>query len=175
MVVTGTIDSVTKKRLVYVKKLYLHGREHVPKQTEFDRMIALHHFDNAIELLLKCVATKLNIAFKTRFVNFPDLWDNVNQKVQLSKKTEIFQLHDLRSDVQHWGVAPFSSEVVDRFDVYVLDFIKEVLTKVFGLNFEELFMSSLVEDALLRKLLSIAESALEQKDYVKCMRYADAA
>jgi hypothetical protein len=138
-------------------------------------MIAIHHFDNAVELLLKCVATRFNIAFKSQFVTFPQLWEAVNQKTLLPKKTEIFQLHDFRSDVQHWGVSPFSSEIVDRFDVYVLDFIREVLVEVFGLDFDELFMSSLVEDKNLRRILSVAETAFEKGDYVKCMRYADAA
>jgi hypothetical protein len=32
----------------------------------------------------------------------------VDQKISLSKKTEMFQLNDLRSNVQHWGVSPFS-------------------------------------------------------------------
>jgi len=55
---TAEIDNATKRRLIYVKKLFLHGHERIPYQTEFDRMIAIHHFDNAVELLLKCVATK---------------------------------------------------------------------------------------------------------------------
>jgi hypothetical protein len=169
-------DDETKRRLVYVKKLYLHGHEHIPYQTEFDRMIAIHHFDNAIELLLKCVATKLGIDFKNPlFVSFPNLWDAISKKTPLPKKTEIFQLHDFRSNVQHWGISPFSSEVVNRFDVYVADFIREVTEQVFGLNFDQLFMSSLVEDETLRKILTIAEESFEKKNYAKCMRFADAA
>jgi hypothetical protein len=168
-------NDILKKRLVYVKKLYMHGHEHIPNQTEFDRMIALHHFDNAIELVLKCVAAKFDIKYKSNSVSFPDLWNVVNEKILLPKKTEIFQLHDLRSDVQHWGVSPFSSEVVDRFDVYVHDFMKEVLNSAFGISFEELFMSSLIRNKMLRELLSASETAFEKKDYLECMKYADAA
>jgi hypothetical protein len=36
-------------------------------------------------------------------------------------------------------------------------------------------MSSLVEDKKLRRILHVAETAFEKGDYVKCMRYADAA
>jgi hypothetical protein len=85
----------------------MHGHEHIPYGTELDRMIAIHHFDNAVELLLKCVATEHNIAFKSLHVTFPDLWNQVNQRYELPKKTEMFQLHDFRSDVQHWGISPF--------------------------------------------------------------------
>lgn len=170
------IDDATKKRLIYVKKLYLHGREHIAYQTEFDRMIALHHLDNAVELLLRCVATRYGVTFRrSLFVTFPTLWDEVNQRFPLPKKTEMFRLHNFRSNVQHWGISPFSSEVVNRFEVYVSDFIREVLEQAFGLNFEELFMSSLVEDKTLRKILTIAEKAFEKGEYTKCVRFADAA
>jgi len=169
------IDNITKTRLIYVKKLYLHGHEHAQYGTEFDRMIAIHHFDNTVELLLKCVATKYNVSFKGLHVKFPDLWNAVDKESSLPKKTEMFNLHNFRSNVQHWGVSPFSSEVINRFDVYVLDFVREVLEEVFGLDFEELFMSSLVEDKTLTKILTIAEKAFERRDYKKCIRFADAA
>ena len=169
------IDDATKRRLIYIKKLYLHGHEHIPYQTEFDRMIAIHHLDNAIELLLKCVATKLGISFRSQYVRFPELWNAINERTPLTKKTEIFKLHNFRSNVQHWGISPFSTEVVNRFDVYVSDFIREVMKQVFKTDFEELFMSSLVEDETLRKILTTAEKAFERGNYKKCIRFADAA
>ena len=165
-------DEVTRKRLVYVKRLYTHGHEHMPYDTEFDRMIAIHHFDNAIELLLRCVATQYGITFKNLlFVTFPELWNKVNEKYvqeqtsELPKKTEMFHLHDIRSDVQHWGISPFSSEIVDRFDIYTLDFVQEILVSVFGLNYNELFMSSLVNDEEIRENLTDAEKALADEDW----------
>ena len=118
---------------------------------------------------------KIGRQLQNKLSMFPELWKAVNQKVSLPKKTEIFQLHDLRSDVQHWGFSPFSSEVVDRFDIYVHDFMKDVLSKVFNINFAELFMSSLIENKMLRELLSISEAAFENKNYFKCMKYSDAA
>jgi hypothetical protein len=148
--VSAIVYDATKRRLIYVKKLYLHGQEHIPYQTEFDRLIAIHHFDNAVELLLKCMATQFSATFKNpQSVKFPDLWNEVSEEYQkkigseLPKKTEMFQLHSLRCDVQHWGLSPFSSEVVNRFDVYVSDFVTQVMQDVFGIDFKELFMSAL--------------------------------
>ena len=37
------MDEETRKRLIYVKRLYTHGHEHIPYGTEFDRMIAIHY------------------------------------------------------------------------------------------------------------------------------------
>jgi hypothetical protein len=51
----------------------------------------------------------------------------------------------------------------------------QVAREVFGVNFEELFMSSLIEDRTLKKILAIAEKAFEEKDYTKCVQHADAA
>lgn len=176
------MDEATKRRLIYVKKLYLHGHEHLLYGTEFDRMIALHHFDNAIELLLKCVATEYKNTFKNPlFITFDDLWKKVNKtykekhKSDLPKETEIYQLHELRNDVQHLGVSSFSTEVTHRFDIYVTDFIREIMKQVFKLKFEELFMSSLVENKTQRKILTAAEKAFEKRDYAKCVGFADAA
>ena len=157
------IDKVTRKRLIYVKRLYMHGHEHIPYGTEFDRMIAIHHFDNAIELLLKCVATSYDISFRSAFATFPTLWNKVNEKYEeeqgseLPKKTEMFQLHRIRSDVQHWGISPISLEVMNDFDAYSLDFIQKILDSVFGLEYKELFISSLVNDTRIRALLTDAE------------------
>lgn len=170
------LDNATKRRLVYVKRLFFHGHEHIGYDTEFDKMIAIHHFDNAVELLLKCCATKLNVSFRrSHYIKFPDLWDEINQRTPLPKKTEIFQLHDFRSNIQHWGTSPFSTEMVNRFDVYVSDFLREVIEQVFGLDFEDLQMSSLVEDKTLMKILAIAENAFQKREYKKCMRFAAAA
>ncbi|MBF8303207.1 MAG: hypothetical protein HW396_1488 [Candidatus Dadabacteria bacterium] len=46
------------RRLVLAKKLYLHGCGHASAKDEVSRMLAIHNFDNAVEIVLKCVATK---------------------------------------------------------------------------------------------------------------------
>ena len=123
-------DKVTHKRLIYVKRLHIHAQEHVSHGTEFDKMIAIHHFDNAIELLLKCVAAKYEISLGDPFrLTFHKLWREVSKEYkqrlrsELPKKTEILQLHRIRSDVQHWGVSPFSLEAVKDFDEHTHDFM----------------------------------------------------
>lgn len=166
------IDTVTRKRLIYVKRLHMHGHEHIPYGTEFDRMIAIHHFDNAIELLLKCVATKYELSFGDPLrVTFPKLWNEVSKEYkrrqgsELPKKTEMFQLHRIRSDVQHWGISPISLEIVKDFDAYTLDFIQKILDSVFGLEYNELFMSSLIDDLKIRELLTDAERSFADEKW----------
>lgn len=168
------MDEATRRRLVYVKKLYMHGHDHVANGTEVDRMIAIHHFDNAVELLLKCVATVCNVPLRVR-TTFPDLWNEVNKKFILPKKMEMFRLHSLRSDIQHLGVSPISLTIVNRFDIYTDDFIRAILKDVFDLEYGDLFMSCLIEDEKVRGLLTKAEKALDMGNYKESVELVSAA
>lgn len=158
------IDKVTRKKLVYVKRLHIHAQEHMLNGTEFDRMIAVHHFDNAIELLLKSVAITYGISFKNPLrVNFHTLWNTVNEKYEenqgseLPNKTDMFYLHRIRSDVQHLGRTPFSLETIRDLNEYTHEFVQKILNSVFGLKYDELFLSSLVKDSKIRTVLTDVE------------------
>ena len=171
------IDKVTKKRLIYVKRLHMHAQEHMLHGTEFDKMIAIHHFDNAIELLLKCVAAKYEIPLGDPLrLTFHKLWREVGKEYklrlgsELPKKTEIFQLHRIRSNVQHWGTSPFSLEFVNDFDEYTYDFIQAILDSVFGLKYNELSLSSLVSDAEIKELLTDAERYFADENWKEAIR-----
>lgn len=166
------IDKVTKKRLIYVKRLLMHAEEHISHRTEFDRMISVHHLDNAVELLLKSVAATYGISFKNPLaVTFPALWNRVNKKYEenqgfeLPNKTEMFYLHRIRSDVQHLGRTPFSLETVKDLDERTHDFIQTIFNSVYGLNYNELFLGSLVSDERIRKLLMEAEKCFADEKW----------
>lgn len=158
------IDKVTRKRLVYVKRLHMHAQEHILHGTDFDKMVAVHHLDNVNELLLKCVAASYGISFKNPLkVNFPTLWGRVNEKYkenqgsELPNKTEVFYIHRIRTDVQHWGRTPFSLDSVKEFDEQTHGFVQTILNTVYGLKYEELSLSSLVKDIKIRAPLNEAE------------------
>ena len=88
------ISNETKKRLVYAKWLFIHGQEHANEGSEVSRMIAIHNFDNSIELLLKCIATKYDIVFtKKQDYSFKQLWDYIEKKrITLPLKTQMINL-----------------------------------------------------------------------------------
>jgi len=171
------IDDVTLGKLLYTKRLFTHGYEHMMYDTEFDRMIAIHNFDNAIEILLKSVASKYNIHFKRPlYITFPKLWSEVNSKYKshtgkaLPKQTEVFQLHEDRSDVQHWGISHFTLEVCNRYAVYTLDFIKTILKDIFDLDYDDLYSASFVKDDKIRGLLIDAEKAIKGEKFEECIK-----
>lgn len=166
------LDERTIKRLIHIKRLYVHGHEHISYGTEFDRLIAIHNFDNSIELLLKCVATEYEINLGDPLhLSFYKLWSKVSREYkqrldsELPKETEVFHLHRIRTDVQHWGISPFSLEFVKDSDICTCDFIKTILGSVFGLRYDELFMSALVNDSKIKGLLADAERHLADENW----------
>lgn len=49
-------------KLVLAKKIYIHGCAHASEKDPVSLMLAVHHFDNAVEMVLKCIATKFGVA-----------------------------------------------------------------------------------------------------------------
>jgi hypothetical protein len=166
------IDKVTRKRLVYVKKLHIHAQEHLAHDTEFDQMLAILHLDNVVELLLKCVAAEYEISLQDPIrLRYDVLWDKVDKEYkqrtgsELPLKAQIFRMHRVRGDVQHWGASPFSLEFVKDLAVFTFDFFQTILSSVFGLPYNELFMSSLVSNAKLKALLKDAEGYFADENW----------
>jgi hypothetical protein len=52
------MNDITLKRLLFAKRTFIHGICHTQNSTELDRFMAIHHFDNSIELFLKIIATR---------------------------------------------------------------------------------------------------------------------
>jgi hypothetical protein len=158
------IDKVTRKRLVYVKKLHIHAQEHLAHDTEFDQMLAILHLDNVVEILLKCVAAAYGISLGDPIkLRYDVLWGKVDEEYkrrtgsELPLKAQMFRMHRVRGDVQHWGASPFSLEFVKDLAVFISDFFQTILRSVFDLPYNELFTSSLVNDVEIRELLKEAE------------------
>lgn len=165
-------DKITRKRLIHVKRLHMHAQQHILHGTEFGKMLAIHHFDNAVELLLKCMATEYEISLGDPLhLTFHKLWKEVGKEYkqrlgsELPNKTEIFHLHRIRGDVQHLGISPFSLEFIKDSDKCTYDFVVTVLNSVFGLKYNELFLSSLVNDTKLRELLTDAERYYAEENW----------
>ena len=160
--------------LLLAKKLFLHGCDHVSKKDKISRMLAIHNFDNTVEMLLKCIATKYDVVSSSRQeYKFKDLWNEIQKKeVQLPLKNQMFGLHDLRNIVQHQGDVP-SLEAVIKYKGYVEDFFREVTKKEFGVSYNELYLSVLIENKELREKTRKAEKAFEERKYKECIKLCD--
>lgn len=163
-------------RLVLAKKLYLHGCRHASGKDLVSLMLAAHHFDNAVEMVLKCVATNRGVVTTSkRDLGFKDLWGEIEkQGTTLPLKDQMFALRDVRNIVQHQGDIP-SPESVLKYKAYVEDFFRDVSNSVFGVLYEHLFLSVLIADERLREHLLSAEKAFESAEYMQCVILCDEA
>ncbi len=162
------------RRLILTKKLYLLGCSHASTKDEVSRMLAIHNFDNAVEMILKCIATKYDVVSSSRQeYKFKDLWDEIQKKrVNLPLKDQMFSLHDLRNIVQHQGDIP-PVEAITKYKGYVEDFFKEITEKEFGVSYDELYLSELIENEKLRDKIQKAEKAFEEGKYKECIELCD--
>ncbi len=163
-------------RLVLAKKLYLSGCSHTSGKDSVSLMLALNLFDNAVEMVLKCIATKFEIITSSRQdPGFKDLWSKIEgHNKTLPLKDQMHALRDARNAVQHQGDIP-SLETVLKYKAYTEDFLKNVSNNIFGIPFEELFLSVLIENETLKKHLLEAEKAHQSVDHMLCIELCDRA
>ena len=157
------------RRLVLAKKLYLHGCSHASTKDKVSRMLAIHHIDNAVEIVLKCIATKRGFKPKRVYFFFEELLEKIKD---LPLKEQIRGLHEIRNIVQHQGDIP-SMESVIKYKGYVEDFFKKVCGEIFDVPYEKLYLSELIENEKLREKVSKTEAAFEKGEYKRCIELCD--
>jgi len=156
---------------VLAKMLYLHGCTHASRKDSVSRMLAIHHFDNAIEMVLRCAATAQGSKSGKKQLYFEDLLEEVDE---MPLKGQLRGLHRVRNAVQHQGDIP-SMESVIKYRGYTEDFFAEVCRGMFGVPYEELFVSQLIENGKLRQQLLQAEEAFGKEEYKRCVELCDEA
>jgi hypothetical protein len=157
------------RRLVLAKMLYLRGCAHTSRKDNVSRMLAIHHFDNAIEIVLRCVVTKQSIKTKKKQPYFEDLLAEIDN---LPLKEQMSGLHRARNAVQHQGDIP-SMESVIKYRSYAEDFFRAVCRDTFNVPYEELFLSALIENENLRKQMLKTEEAFGREEFKLCIELCD--
>jgi len=158
------------RRLILAKKMFLHGCDHASGKDEISRMFAIHHFDNSIELILKCAADKSKIDYPTKSnIKFNQLIDALKEKNEnFPQYDQILAQHTMRNEIQHQANIP-SFEDVTKFKIYTEDFLKKVCKEIFRTSFEKLYLSQLIYDGKLRGKIRSAERAYEKNDFKRCI------
>ena len=170
------MSEIELRKLSLAKYIFLHGCSHANNRDRISRMLAIHHFDFAIEMILKTIALKHNIVLSSKKdPRFKEMWNQIqNQDIKLPLKNEMFALHDERNQVQHSGTIP-SLETVIRFKEATRVFLEKVTREVFDISFDELSLSQLIENTELRKLIQNAEKLLAEEKYEDCIKICDEA
>ncbi len=160
-------DALVKKRLLLAKMMYEHGREHSEKPDPLGKMLAIHHFHNAVEITLKCIMLhfdiraerELNIEFERLLNEINDLEQFKEAKKKLPLRREMRILNEQRNLVQHAAQEPAQS-VLEESRVFSHRFLERVLDEYFGLDYDELSARSLIQNNDIREALDIAAECL---------------
>jgi len=161
-------DGSEIKLLVLAKSLYLHGCAHATNKDNVSRMVAILHFDNAIEMVLKCAVVKKGKKPARRFEGL------LGQAGDLTLSEQMGNLHRLRNNVQHAGDVPSADSVV-KYKGYAEDFFREVCDTIFGVPYDGLFLSELIGNENLREQVRKAEEALGKGEFERCVGLCDEA
>ena len=157
-------DKVTFNRLMLSKSLYQHGLEHSMQSSALDKMIAVHNFHNAIEIMLRTIILHCEIRPEKELnITFENMLNEIdkNAETKLPYRQQIMNLNNLRNLVQHHAVEP-QSATMDEWRVYSKDFLVKTFNQYFGISFDELSLIDFIKDENLCSILKEANAKLDE-------------
>lgn len=169
---TKKLGAVDLRTLVLAKAMYSHGCNFARHKDEISRMLAVHTFDNAVEMILKLLARVKNISSqKTK-----DRWEFYDLLKELygngAFKDQIDALHQQRNRVHHAGDVP-SAETIIKYQTHIEDFIKDVCQKELNVSYEELSLAFLIINIELQELFKKAEKSFEEEKYIESINHSE--
>lgn len=167
------------RKLLLAKQLYLHGLEHSNNVGAIDKMIAVHNFHNAIEIVLKAIILHFDIRPEKQLdIDFRTLINEISKyklfkenNMTLPYQREILNLNQLRNSVQHHGFEPEAS-TMDYWRVYTRDFLEQVCQIYFEKSFDALSPVDMISDVYLRELLRLSLSEIEHSKFDISLKFS---
>jgi len=165
------MSEIETRKLTLVKSIFLHGCDHSYREDPISRMLAVHHFDFAIEMMLKCIAEELSLSMRrknNKYPDFPALIDEIEKK--LSKvgyhlpRDKLLCVRSLRNSIQHEGRIPSKEDVI-LCKEYTREFLERTVSDIFHISWDKISLSLLIKNKKLRKIMKNAEKFLEEGNY----------
>jgi len=172
-------ETLKKKRLLLVKQIFRHGKIHKDSKSYLGRMLAIHHFDFAIEMFLKAIGAELKADIKPG-LNFKKTWEVVNKKYlekygeELILKNEINSLRRARNSVQHDAMIP-SSEDLEQFEAHTITFFDHILDKIHGCSLSDIKLIEMIKCEKLVEYMGKAQEMIDQGKYTTSVLYSSMA
>jgi hypothetical protein len=161
-------------RLVNVKGVYESALWQLENPTPLEGAIALVLMDNALEAAFKLVLDEVDTK-PTREIIFPELLNTTLCLEELKElkncKQSLIVLRGARNGFQHQGIIPDINVVLNEYKPlaeYVLKFISK---KKFGLEWEDISLSLLIQDENIRAWIKESEKSFAAEDYVTAAAY----
>jgi len=155
----------------------MHALDHSQSDSVIDRAIATLNFDNAIEMFLYALLDYLGARapdenFNSLLRVFKDTIAEKGANLDLSclHEVEIKNMHRARNGVQHHGIIP-SADDIERYVTLTNEVLTNLSKSILGVAFEEISLSDLVKDNLVRGLYKKAEEAYSSSNYEYALVY----
>lgn len=164
-------SAIVSRRLLLAKQFYFHAVEQQRASDSLNRLIAIHNFHIAVEILLKAILLEYGIrSEKTLNIDFEQMLADIDNhppfkvaQTRLPLRQELRNLNQQRNLAQHHIVEPPSSALDDcRF--FVREFLTHCFQSYFGFSFETISRADLIADVRLRELVQRAQASLASGD-----------
>ncbi|MFA6500030.1 MAG: helix-hairpin-helix domain-containing protein [Desulfurivibrionaceae bacterium] len=164
----------TLKLLTRAKLLLEHALSHASSPSGIDPLVAIHGLDNSIEFTLRIIADHIDFE-KITGKTFPEselaqMAGEINRVLRdcassgLPYYSEIKVLRQVRNLVQHGGIDPGSD--LNRFVKITNNFFERIISLVFGLTPNELEISELVTNKVVKDFLRKSEKHLKENKFL---------
>ena len=165
--------------LVIVKAMFMRGSDFAKNTSStIDRLLAIHCFDNSVEMVMKIFVDYKKISLPKDKNNNPkkhwEYYDLLKNLEKLPTSSKIGNLHEERNNVHHRGDVP-SFETLIKYQGYTEDFLKEVFSKEFETCYDTLSLADLIDINDIRVKVKEAESAFNETRYNDCVGRSDEA
>jgi hypothetical protein len=166
------LPQIVLRRLLLSKEFYFNAVCESELASELERMMAVHNFHIAIEILVKTVLLHheirgektLNIDFETMLTEIDKHPVFKDKGVKVPYRQEIRNLNQYRNLVQHHAMVPERS-VMDDFRVFTRRFIEKSMPLYFGVSFAEVSRFEFIHNPLLKKLASNAYAKMQAGEF----------
>lgn len=156
-------------QLVLIKALFRRGSEFARSIDAISRMLAIHTFDNAVEMMLVTIAAHQGKEPRRPSPSVPELLNLVNPAL----KKQLLDLHQRRNGVHHGGDIPTQNDVI-KYEAYAEDFLRTGCEQTSGIAYDHLSLADLVEDEQVKRRIKKVEGALEREAYRDAIAGCDA-
>ncbi|MFX0058383.1 MAG: hypothetical protein ACFE8J_08800 [Candidatus Heimdallarchaeota archaeon] len=155
----NTLSQDIVKGLILSKYLYKKAVEE-SKLKGINSKLSILSFHDAVEMFLYMAC--LHKEKKRKKDNFYEFW-NV---LELTHKTKMARLNKIRNNLKHSAIEPTDNEV-KTISKNVTDFFNKNIKSIFGVEFSEISLTTLIDHFAIKKMMSESENLLEQFNYDK--------
>lgn len=167
-------DKNTIQLLIRAKEFLEHAIRHSKGDSELDIMVAVHGLDNSIEYIMRILVYFFDVenenGVSLERSNLQQIVSEINKllknkfNIRIPYSNDINLLRQTRNLVQHYIMNP--DKEIDRLSNIAEKIFDFVLRKIFGLEKENLFYSSLINDPIIYDHIIKAENKNSKGAYL---------